>query len=206
MCWWYLDYAPFPNKTGFLALVSYKLSQKPKYMHRLFFLFIAITTFIACDKVDELTKFNLEYDSSVTIPASAGVDLPFDVFTPEMETNSESQFEVNDTRKDLIEEIKLTELQLTVASPEGEDFSFLNSIEVYISAEGLEEIKIAEEQVAEDAGNVLDVDVLDRDLKEYIKKDNFNLRLNTVTDEVLKSNHEIDVKSTFFVDAKILGL
>ena len=175
-------------------------------MRTLSFLVIGLLLLMACDKVDELTKFNIEYDSQVTIPASAGIDLPFDVFTPEMETNSESQFEVNDTRKDLIEEIKLTQLQLTITSPDGEDFSFLNSIEVYISAEGLEEIKIAEEQVEENVGSVLDVDVLDKDLKEYIKKDNFNLRLNTVTDEVLKADHDIDVKSTFFVDAKILGL
>ena len=68
------------------------------------------TIFTACDKLDELTKFDMEYSQRATIPSSAGIDLPFDVFTPEMETNSESTFEVNDTRKDLIEEIKLTEL------------------------------------------------------------------------------------------------
>lgn len=161
---------------------------------------------LSCDKVDDLTKFDLEYQSKVVIPGSTGLDLPFDVFTPEMETNSESQFEVNDTRKDLIEEIKLTELQLVITSPTDADFGFLNSIEVYISAEGLDEVKIAEEEVAADAGITLDVDVLDIDLKEYIKKDEFNLRLNTVTDEVIQQDHEIDVNSTFFVDAKILGI
>jgi len=162
---------------------------------------------ISCDKIDELTKFNLNYKSSVVIPASTGIDLPFDVFTPEMETDSESQFEVNDTRKDLIEEIKLTELNLVITSPDNADFSFLNSIEVYIAADGLEEIKIAEkEEVDENAGNTLDVDVFDVDLKEYIKKDNFNLRLKTVTDEVISTDHQIEVNSTFFVDAKILGL
>lgn len=160
----------------------------------------------ACDKLDDLTKFDLEYKSKIVIPASAGIDLPFDVLTPDMETDSESQFEVNDTRKDLIEEIKLTELQMVITSPTEADFSFLNSIEVYISAEGLDEIKIAEEEVDENAGSILDVDVLDVDLKEYIKKDEFNLRLNTVTDEAIGSDHEIDVNSTFFVDAKVLGI
>jgi hypothetical protein len=160
----------------------------------------------ACDKVDDLTKFNLAYQSKVVIPASAGVDLPFNVFTPQMETDSESEFAVNDTRKDLIEEIKLTELQMVITSPSNGVFGFLKSIEVYISADGLDEIKIAEQEVAEDAGSTLDVDVLDVDLKEYIKKDKFNLRLNTVTDEAIESDHEIDVNSTFFVDAKVLGI
>lgn len=170
-------------------------------------LFLTILfTISSCDKVDELTKFDLEYKSKVVVPGATGINLPFDMLTPEMETNSESQFEVNDTRKDLIEEIKLTKLQLVITAPTNADFNFLKTIEVYISAEGLEEIKIAEEEVAENMGSTLDVDVLDIDLKEYIKKDEFNLRLNTVTDKVINENHEIDVYSTFFVDAKIFGI
>lgn len=166
-----------------------------------------LVLFTACDKIDELTKFDMEYSQRATIPSSTGINLPFDVFTPEMETNSESTFAVNDTRKDLIEEIKLTDLELVMISPEEADFSFLNSIEVYISADGLEEILIANlDEVPEDAGNVITLNTSDTDLKEYIKKDEFSLRLNTVTDELMSTDHELEVNSTFFVDAKILGL
>ncbi|SFR53501.1 hypothetical protein [Maribacter stanieri] len=166
-----------------------------------------LVLFTACDKIDELTKFDMEYSQRATIPSSTGINLPFDVFTPEMETNSESTFAVNDTRKDLIEEIKLTDLELVIISPEEADFSFLNSIEMYISADGLEEILIANlDEVPEDAGNVITLDTSDTDLKEYIKKDEFSLRLNTVTDELMSTDHELEVNSTFFVDAKILGL
>ena len=175
-------------------------------MRNILLILSILFTITACDKVDDLTKFDLEYKSKVVIPGSAGINLPFDVLTPEMETDSESKFQVNDTRKDLIEEIKLTELQMIITSPNNADFSFLKSIEVYISAEGLDEVKIAEEEVDENVGKTLNVDVLDVDLKEYIKKDEFNLRLNTVIDEAIGSNHEIDVNSTFFVDAKILGI
>lgn len=175
-------------------------------MRNLLLLSIILFAITSCDKVDDLTKFDLEYKSKVVVPASAGIDLPFNVFTPDMETDSDSKFKINDTRKDLIEEIKLTELQMVITSPTDADFSFLDSIEVYISAEGLDEIKIAEEKVEENVGKTLDVDVLDIDLKEYIKKDEFNLRINTLTDEVIGSDHEIDVNSTFFVDAKILGI
>jgi len=94
----------------------------------------------------------MEYSQRATIPSSTGINLPFDIFTPEMETNSESKFSVNDTRKDLIEEITLTELELVIISPDTADFSFLNSIEVYISADGLEEIQIASlSEVSQDA-------------------------------------------------------
>ena len=163
--------------------------------------------FVGCDKLDELTKFDITYNQKATIPSSTGIDLPFDVFTPETETNSESEFAVNDTRKDLIEEIKLTELELVMISPNGADFSFLKSIEIFISAEGLEEIPIASlTDIPNDTGNRLNLNTSDRDLKDFIKKDKFSLRLNTVTDELISSDHELDVNSTFFVDAKILGL
>jgi hypothetical protein len=163
--------------------------------------------FINCDKLDELTKFEIEYSQRATIPSSTGVNLPFDVFTPEMETNSESKFAVNDTRKDLIEEINLTELELIIISPDNADFSFLNSIEVFISAENLEEIQIASlNEVPENVGNKITLNTSDIDLKEYIKKDEFSLRLKTVTDELISTDHELEVNSTFFVDAKILGI
>ncbi|PIB30812.1 hypothetical protein BFP77_03280 [Maribacter sp. 4U21] len=174
--------------------------------HTLFTLFIVIT-FCSCDKLDELTKFDIEYNQRATIPSSTGVDLPFDVFTPETETNSESEFEINDTRKDLIEEIKLTQLELVIISPDGADFSFLESISVFISADGLDEIQIASlAEVSDNTGTRLNLDTSDIDLKDYIKSDKFSLRLNTVTDELLSTDHELEVNSTFFVDAKILGL
>jgi hypothetical protein len=160
----------------------------------------------ACKKVDKLTQFHIEYNESVTIPSSMGIDLPFDVFTPDVQTNSESTFEVNDTRKDLIEEILLTQLDLSLSSPSSSDFSFLKSIEIYISASGLSEIKIAwKEDIPNNVGKYIELETSTKDLKDYIKKDEFKLRLNTITDELLASDHEIDIHTDFYVDAKILG-
>ncbi|RTE54457.1 hypothetical protein EHW67_04640 [Arenibacter aquaticus] len=176
-------------------------------MKKFLLLFALVGLFSSCDKLDELTKFEMDFNQRVVIPSSSGIDLPFDVYTPETETNSSSEFEVNDTRKDLIEEIVLTKLSLFVNSPEGEDFSFLESIVVYMSAEDLPEIEIAwNNEVAATAGPLLELNTTSEDLKEYIKKDSYTLRLKTVTDEFLSSDYEIDVASTFFVDAKILGL
>ncbi len=175
-------------------------------MRKCFSVFILTLLLVNCDKIDELTMFSIDYDTQVTIQSNVGINLPFDVFTPDTETNSESTFESNDTRKDLIEEIKLTKLQLKIASPNDADFSFLESIEVYISAEGLSEVKIASKTSIPETVTSLDLDVVDVDLKDYIKKDSYKLRLNTVTDEAITRDHEIDIKSTFFVDAKILGL
>lgn len=170
-------------------------------------LILAISTLISCDQIDNLTKFTMDYDANMTIPSSTGVNLPFVLNTPQMESNSESEFESNNTHKDLIEDIRLRVLELTLTSPENEDFSFLESIEIFIVADGLSEMEIAHnDNVAATAGKVLKLETVDVDIKEYIKKDKFSLRVKAVTDEVIASDHYIDIHSEFFVDAKILGI
>ena len=167
------------------------------------FLFINL----GCSVIDELTHFNMEYNQSVVIPSTVGVELPFSVSTPAVESNSESTFAINDTRKDMIEEIVLKGLTLTLTEPADGDFSFLESISIYISAEGLEEIEIAwVDQIPSGYEQSIQLETSNADLQEYIKKDNFNLRLNTVTDEIITSDHHIDIHSVFFVDARILGI
>jgi hypothetical protein len=160
----------------------------------------------ACKKVDELTQFNMDYNEIVIVPASSGISLPFNILTPEMESNAESTFAINDTRKDLIEEILLTKLDLVVKTPDGEDFSFLKSIDVFLNADGLSEIKVAwNNDVPDSPGSALKLETTENNLMEYIKKDEFSLRLNTVTDETFATDYHIEVISSFFVDAKVLG-
>lgn len=169
------------------------------------FAFIGIILLSAsCDK---LTQFDMEYDASVVIQSNTGVNLPFNVYSPDIETNSESTFEVNDTRKDLIEEVILKSLVLNITSPNNGDFSFLESVEIFISAEGLNEEKIAgKTNIPDNIGAELTLETTGIDIQEYIKADDFQLRLNTVTDEIITSDHHIDLHTVFFVDAKILGV
>lgn len=176
-------------------------------MNKLTLLLVGVFAFISCQDIEKVTEFNMGYSSSVTIPNSTGLELPFNLLTPDIETNSESEFAINDTRKELVEEIKLTNLMLTITSPENQTFSFLESIEIYISAQGLEEVEVASlDNISANPGKKLTLETSSQDLKEYIKKEKFVLRVKTVTDEFLSKDIDIDINSNFFVNAKILGL
>lgn len=167
---------------------------------------IALIGITACTKLDKFTQFEMSFDNTVVIPSTSIIDLPFNLVTPDMETNSSSTFAANNTRKDKIEEIILTELKLTLNAPAEEDFSFLKSIVIYINAEGLEEQTVAsKEDIPSDVGRELELDVSGIDLQAYIKKDAFSLRVGTVTDEALDEDHEVNVHTVFYVDAKVLG-
>lgn len=147
----------------------------------------------------------MDYNESVVVPASTGINLPITLITPKIESNSSSKFAANDTRKDLVEEIKLQSMVLDLTSPNDEDFSFLESIEIFLSAEGLNEIKIAWKTNITSTSNQLNLQTSDKDLKAYLKKDEFTLKVTTVTDEALSRDHHIDINSVFWVDAKVLG-
>ena len=163
--------------------------------------------FMQCKRLSEFTKFDMEYDETVVIPSTIGINLPFNIYTPPVNSKSESEFEFNDTRKDLIEEITLTTLELTITSPESGDFRFLRSIEIYLAADSLEEILVAwKDNIPSDIDKFLELETSSADLQEYIKKDAFKLRVETKTDQIIESDHEVQIHSVFFVDARILGL
>lgn len=172
-----------------------------------FVIVITVISVLGCKKIKKLTQFNMEYNSSVVIPANSGINLPFNLFTPEISSNSESTFEINDTRKDLIEQIKITKLELILTSPSNGNFGFLKSIEIFISADGLAQERVGWiENVPSNIGKQLTLETTQTDLKEYIKKDKFKLNVKTVTDEFLTSDHHIDIHSVYFVDAKVAGI
>lgn len=160
----------------------------------------------SCNKLEKLTQFDMNYTETVTIPATTILNLPFNLDDQEIESNSESTFESNNTNKDLIEKIVLKKLEIEHKSPSSGDLSFLKSISVYIEAEGLAEIRVAwKEDIDNSVGKTLELETIEEDLKEYVKKDNINLRVNTVTDESLSQDQILDINTTFFVDAEILG-
>ncbi|MCP4521861.1 MAG: hypothetical protein GY827_09270 [Cytophagales bacterium] len=161
----------------------------------------------SCDKVDELTQFTLDYTSSVTIPSTAIANIPINLTTPAIQTESESTFSSKNTSANLIEEINLQTMRLTVVDPTDGDLSFLKDVEVYISADDIGEVKIAwKNDIADNVGNELELETTTEDLKEFIKKDNYQLKVVTTTDKVISEDHKLDIYTAFFVDGKILGI
>ncbi len=170
-------------------------------------MFIFLGFIQGCKKLDKLTEFDIVYHTEITINSGIPVDLPFDIPTPPIETNSEEEFDNNNTHKDLIEEIYLKKMQLTITEPANGTFDFLNSIEIYIVADGLPEKKVAwKNPVPSSVGNTLELETTGDDLQEYIKKDSFRLKTKVVTDQILAQDYHIDIVSVFHVNAKILGI
>ncbi|MCR9171029.1 MAG: hypothetical protein NXI10_00940 [bacterium] len=162
-------------------------------------------TFLMTSCKKKLTEFDIDYTSEVVVSSTFGQLVPFSLNTPEIETNSEFEFESNNTRADKVERINLTTLRLDITSPNGETFSFLNSVDIYISSPNHAEKKVAfKESIPANVGSQLTCDLVDAELQDFIKDDSFTLRLVTVTDETIPQDVTIDVYTRFRVKAKLL--
>jgi len=177
-------------------------------MKKLLFIIVAVLVIVqSCKEVNKLTQFSISNNSTATIPATLGIDLPIDIWTPDIPTNSETEFKSNNTAKNLVQHITLTSLSVEITSPESSTFDFLKNIEIYISADGLAEKKIAWlDNIPQTGLKTIDLTVSSDDLQEYIKKDKYKLRTKTVTRELISHDTDIAIHAKFWVDAKILGI
>lgn len=178
-----------------------------KSLWSLLLMSMMILGFASCELFDRATKveFDMSFSSEVEIPSSSGLNLPFNLFTPAIETNSESTFGINNTNKELVETVNLTSMNLTITSPNDQRFDFLDEITIYIEADGLDEIQIAyAENIPENIGNELELTVTGNNLRDYIVEEEFTLRVKTVTDQTINEDIEIDVDSEFHVTADVL--
>lgn len=164
--------------------------------------------FGSCDiqeNIDQITTFNISNSAEFTVPSSSGVNLPIDLGTPDVSTSSQQSFENNNTRADLVENVNLSELTLTITSPNDRTFSFLKSLEIYISNDSEGSTLIAEIQdVPENAGSALELETTGANLDEYIKEDRYDLQYEVVTRETMNSDTDIRSDMVFEVRAKVL--
>lgn len=117
----------------------------------------------ACKKVDRLTQFTKEIESGLTLPSALGINLPLNIPTPPITSNIEQDLEVENSRKDLIENAKLTFLKLTITNPTDKTFKWYNDAEIFIKADGLGEKKIAElHDISPTVGSQIELEVISK--------------------------------------------
>ncbi|MGM0579844.1 MAG: hypothetical protein ACQETL_04140 [Bacteroidota bacterium] len=178
-------------------------------MKTTFFLFIAgLLIFSSCnlqEKIDEMTTFDINNSAEFTVPSSSGVNLPLDFATPDVNSSSQQSFENNNTRADLVENVNLKELTLTITNPNDRTFSFIKSLEIYISNDTEGSTLIAEvQEVPETIGSELEMETTGANLDEYIKEDTYDLEYKVVTRESVNSDTDIRSEMVFEVKAKTL--
>ena len=162
---------------------------------------IFLTVLTYCKEVQELLTFTISDETEFTVESTSPLNLPIEIATPTVTTNSNQKFENNNTKASLVKDVKLSELRLTVTNPSGKTFSFMKSVHIYISTDQNSEIELAYlDEFPANVGSVT-LNTTDKKLDAYVKASSYNLRTRIVTDETLTQPVDIKVDLTFKVTA-----
>jgi hypothetical protein len=96
--------------------------------------------FITCSVVDQLLTFTTQTRLLLKFHISSGTAVP--IPTTDITTNSNAEFENNNTKANLVKDVRLKELTVTITD-QNKTFSFLKSIRLYISTDANDEIELA---------------------------------------------------------------
>lgn len=165
------------------------------------FLAVIITSLISCNKIDELLTFNVTNQASFTVNSGFLVNSPLEIPTPDVTTNSSSNFSNNNTRADLVKDVKLQELKLTITNPTGKTFSFMKAVHIYISTNSSNEVELAYADDIVSTANTINLTCTSQRLDTYIKADSYKLRTKVTTKETLTQDVTIDADMRFSVVA-----
>lgn len=149
-------------------------------------------------------NFFLNHQSTFRVESSSPLNLPFETATPDVTTNSSQQFENNNTTSNLIKEIKLEELKLTITNPSSKTFSFLKSVQIFISTNASDEIEVASLDNIASTAQTLSLICTTQNLDKYVKASSYKLRTRVVTKETLTQGVDIRTDLKFKVRASIL--
>lgn len=167
---------------------------------------IALTVFLSiflssCNTVDDLLSFNISNSTSIKIQSTSPINLPSEIITPEVTTNSSAEFENNKTKASLVKDVKIRSLKLTISDPSDKTFTFLKSVHLYISTTNSDEIELAYADNINVSSNTIDLICTDKRLDQYIKADSYKIRTQVTLKETLTKDVTIKADMKFKVTA-----
>ena len=172
----------------------------------LFILCLSISL-LGCKKSGLTTSFDVSDTENFTIPPNAApISLLPSLFTPPFATSSwQGTYSNNNTDKNHIQKCTLKSLSLTITSPQGKTFGFVQSIKIYIQSPNLPDVEVAHiDNNPTTAGSTINLTPDDIDLSAYAKSDSFTLRVETTTQQNNPDNVDVQSNMTLHIVANVL--
>ncbi len=155
----------------------------------------------SCNVIDDLLTFTIDNETNIEIDSAFPIGAAFTIITPDVTTNSSATFENNKTKADLVKDVKITELKLTVTNPSTKSFSFLKSIRLFISTDANDEIELAFLEDVNTTSNTLNLTCTAAKLDKYVKAASYTIRTRAVVKETLTEDISVKANMKFKVTA-----
>lgn len=136
-----------------------------------------------CKKLNELLTFEISNSETIQIPASGILNVP--VISPVPVTmNSQESFKNNNTNANLVKDVRLSRLTLTITDPAAENFDFLQNIKISIGTDQNDKVPLASLDSIPVGVSTIVLKPEGSKLDKYIKAESYTL----YTEVSIKSN------------------
>ncbi|REH01994.1 hypothetical protein [Flavobacterium aquicola] len=162
---------------------------------------LSLITVISCNELDKLLTFTVSDEVTFKINSGLSINTPFEVATPDVTTNSSTEFNNNNTDANLVKDATLREIKLSILNPADKTFSFLKSVHIYISTTADDEIELAYLDNINTAVNTINLTCTTKNLDKYIKASSYKLRTAITTKETYSQDIEVKANISFKVTA-----
>ena len=137
----------------------------------------------SCKKLSELLTFEISNTENIKIPASGVISIPIIAPIP-VTMNSQESFENNNTSANLVKDVSLKKLTLTIIDPATENFNFLKSITISIGTDQNDRVPLATLDNVPTGVTTIELISHNSKLDKYIKASSYTL----YTEVSLRSN------------------
>src|SRR4029078_3036617 len=95
----------------------------------------------AKEEADEITEFDINYSSQISVPSQTmSVNVPVDFTTPNIPTNSSTNLASNKTTQSLVDFIKMSKFKISVGTG---NLDLLKSLQIFVKANNMSETLVA---------------------------------------------------------------
>jgi hypothetical protein len=158
----------------------------------------------ACGALKHVSFYE-DFHETATIPQSNLATGTNTVVTPDIPTNVSAQLKQNNTSPDLVQSVKLQTMTLTITAPPGQNFSFLQDIQVFILTDSLPAVEIASKHNIVSSSDTLNMDIDGSELKPYLLTNSFKMKYIITNSKATTVNTTLDIYLKFRFEANLLG-
>ncbi|KAA9333152.1 hypothetical protein F0P96_09225 [Hymenobacter busanensis] len=161
---------------------------------------VALVATAACKKIDQLLTFYIEDSQNFKIPATPLLgQLPL-VPIP-VTTRSDEKFKNANTAANLVKDVSLDKLTLTVTDPNSANFDFLESITIYISTDGNDRVPLASLNPVPLGQSTIALTPSGAVLDKYIKAQSYTLTTEAKTRRAVAQETSVRIDTRFKITA-----
>lgn len=171
---------------------------------------LAVVVLFGCKKVKDLATIeqDITYQEDVPIPFGFTVPITVNVDTSiryAFATDYQTYLNSYNTSSDKVISTKMKKLSMRITNPANQNFDFLDTVKLYVYADGLPEVLAAYKTPVPKGTQLVDLDVVDVELKQYFLKDSMHVRLNGFVNTLPQPNTNVNLSTTFRLTANPLN-